>query len=157
MNMNANCHVTISSRLVFQMPPVVNSFDTSLAEACHKLVKRLASGVAPTPSDVEGWTVLQTRCFLDALQAEDALGRDTVVAIGSVYGYDAARNSEIRFRWQVLALRHGLASVVPEVVDFLAEQGRMKFVRPLFRELYTSAVGKDAAIPTFQRLRDGYQ
>ena len=57
----------------------------------------------------------------------------------------------------MLALRHGLEAVVPEVVEFLAEQGRMKFVRPLYRKLYGAGdEGRALAMSTFTRLRSSY-
>lgn len=37
------------------------------------------------------------------------------------------------------------------VQEFLAEQGRMKFTRPLYRALYASKGGKQVALETFER------
>lgn len=36
-------------------------------------------------------------------------------------------------RWLTLCLESGLTAVFPEVVDFVKRQGRMKYVRPLYR------------------------
>jgi leukotriene-A4 hydrolase len=40
--------------------------------------------------------------------------------------------------------------------DFLKEQGRMKYLRPLYRALFKSKMGKDTALKTFEEARDGY-
>lgn len=47
-------------------------------------------------------------------------------------------------------------AVVPLAVQFLKEQGRMKFLRPLYRALYKSKMGKDIAVQTFQESRQSY-
>ena len=53
-----------------------------------------------------------------------------------LYQLTATRNAELRCRWQRVCLCHRAAFIVPEVVDFVATVGRMKFVRPLYRELF---------------------
>ena len=47
-------------------------------------------------------------------------------------------------------------TVLPKIVSFLEEQGRMKFLRPLYRAMFKSSCGKQLALDTFSRLRDGY-
>jgi len=48
-------------------------------------------------------------------------------------------------------------SIFPSVVEFVIEQGRMKFVRPLYRELYrVSDNGKEIARKTFLEHRKIY-
>jgi Leukotriene A4 hydrolase, C-terminal len=44
--------------------------------------------------------------------------------------------------------------IVPEVVAFVTSQGRMKYVRPLYRALIQSKNGKQAAIDTFQKFKN---
>ena len=46
--------------------------------------------------------------------------------------------------------------ILPEVECFLKEQGRMKFVRPLFRMLASSKFGKDSALRLFQEWKLNY-
>ena len=46
--------------------------------------------------------------------------------------------------------------IVPKVLDFLAEQGRMKFVRPLYRALAGLKQGPDLARETFSKLHSLY-
>lgn len=47
-------------------------------------------------------------------------------------------------------------AVLPLAVQFLKEQGRMKFLRPLYKALYRSKMGKDIAVQTFQESRQSY-
>ena len=46
--------------------------------------------------------------------------------------------------------------MLPLTVQFLKEQGRMKFLRPLYKALYRSKMGKDVAVQTFQGSRQSY-
>ncbi len=50
-----------------------------------------------------------------------------------LYGLDSVRNAEIRFRWLRLNLRGKVEAAVPRALGFVTEQGRMKFVRPIYR------------------------
>jgi leukotriene-A4 hydrolase len=73
-------------------------------------------------------------------------------ALDGVYVFSTSRNSEILLRWQSLCLRCQYTKVVPQVVEFITTQGRMKFVRPLYRLLYT--VSANTAVETFDAYKD---
>ena len=53
-----------------------------------------------------------------------------------LYKLNVVRNSEIRFRWLRLNLRGKVESAVSGALEFVTEQGRMKFVRPIYRFVY---------------------
>lgn len=100
---------------------------------------------------------MQTCIFLELLLShtnKSQLPVSMIESIDAVYGFSDVVNAEIKFRWQQLCLRSELPAVVPQVVEFLAAQGRMKFVRPLYRELRTSTVGAEAAIDTFNKYQN---
>lgn len=59
-------------------------------------------------------------------------------------------------RWQRLCLRHRCAFIVPHVLTFVKEVGRMKFVRPLYRDLYGWEEHRSKAVETFQGWRHNY-
>jgi len=64
---------------------------------------------------------------------------------------------EIRMRWQMLCVASGWEDIYPKVVEFLEAQGRMKFVRPLYRNLYrTGGAGKELALATFAKNKTKY-
>lgn len=68
-------------------------------------------------------------------------------------------NSEIKFRWLRLCLKGDWKACYPHVVQFVTEQGRMKFVRPLYRELHAASgdhVSRDLAVKTFNDCRSLY-
>lgn len=99
---------------------------------------QLASG-GFAKSDIEGWSTGQTNVFLDTLLMHCGevapLSAEKLEFMDKVYGYSHVQNSEIMFRWQCLCLKTGVTWIVPQVLDFVKSQGRMKFVRPLYRAL----------------------
>jgi leukotriene-A4 hydrolase len=112
-------------------------------------------------SDVSEWKTQQTLIFLNALlQDDDAQGdatnATTLRAMNERYHFIDSGNSEIRFRWQKLCIRAEMEEIIPHVVKFLKEQGRMKFTRPLYKNLYKSAMGKTTAVQTFVENKDIY-
>lgn len=46
--------------------------------------------------------------------------------------------------------------IVPYAVEFVKSQGRMKYVRPLYRALRSSNVGAQAAVDTFEQNKQMY-
>lgn len=49
-----------------------------------------------------------------------------------------------------------MPEIIPSVVKFATEQGRMKFTRPLYRDLFNMKAGKDIAVKTFKKHRNTY-
>jgi hypothetical protein len=64
-------------------------------------------------------------------------------------------NAELRFRWFTLLLRSKDLRLLEKTVAFLKEQGRMKYVRPLFRDL-CKAVGPAEADKIFAQSKALY-
>ena len=44
--------------------------------------------------------------------------------------------------------------IVPDVIAFVTSQGRMKYVRPLYRALMQSKSGRDIAVVTFMKSKN---
>ena len=81
----------------------------------------------------------------------------TLLALDSRYHFTQSRNAEIRFAWLSLVVWTHLASLYPAVLAFVTEQGRMKYVRPLYRALYEGGgQGRQLAVDTFMEHRSEY-
>ena len=83
--------------------------------------------------DTRGGALAAAVAFLERLGARPPLPTALIGRMADLYGPPHARNSELRLHWQLLALKGLSAPVVPDVVAFVTEQGRMKYVRPLYR------------------------
>jgi len=143
------------------MPPETPDFDRTHAEASEDLAKAWIAfdreGGSLPSEDVSIWASNQTTCFLDTLLLEDTpLRISTLQAMNEQCSFAESQNSEILFRYCKLAVEGGDESILPVVVRFITTQGRMKFVRPLYRALYQSSMGKQLAVDTFLDNKDFY-
>lgn len=77
----------------------------------------------------------QVRVWLAQLLEEEKapLSSEKVCVMEQVYNMSKRLNSEIRFRWLRLGLKARWEESVGPALDFVTEQGRMKFVRPIYR------------------------
>ena len=91
------------------------------------------------------------------LDNPEGLPAEKLKAMDETYHFSASKNSEIRMLWLSLGLQSKNEDIFDGVVQFLSEQGRMKFVRPLFRDLAKcSENGRKLALETFVELKSGY-
>ncbi|XP_063238721.1 leukotriene A-4 hydrolase [Bacillus rossius redtenbacheri] len=140
------------------MPPVIPSYDTALADACTRLAARWSAWDEGEPapfeaSDLRDLNAQQVREFLAVLLQGAPLSAGKVQAMDRVYGMGERKNAEIRFRWLRLALKSRWKKLVSEALDFVAQQGRMKYVRPIYRDLYAWDETKEKAIKHFKTHR----
>uniref|UniRef100_A0A8D0HC62 Leukotriene A-4 hydrolase n=1 Tax=Sphenodon punctatus TaxID=8508 RepID=A0A8D0HC62_SPHPU len=70
-----------------------------------------------------------------------------------VYNFNSVNNSEIRFRWLRLCIQAKWEEAIPLALKMATEQGRMKFTRPLFRDLYNFEKSREQAVNTFLQHR----
>ncbi|OXA59860.1 leukotriene A-4 hydrolase [Folsomia candida] len=139
------------------MPPVKPSFDTSLADVCIELKNRWMEwdAVEPCPfskGDLRKFFSQQITEFLAEL-LEEEVSLSKVQAMQTVYDFNSYKNCEIRFRWLRLCLKAKWEAQVPLVLQFVTEQGRMKYVRPLYREMYNWEEIRPRAIDHFKKTR----
>ncbi|KAF0692479.1 Aste57867_16449 [Aphanomyces stellatus] len=138
------------------------AFDTTISAASEALATRWSTGAGPFDAkDVDGWTSSQYVVMLERLleicvERNHFLDAAALTHLGDVYKLTHTKNSEVRMRFQTLCVRAEHAAILPQVEAFLKEQGRMKYVRPLYRDLYKSKFGADAARRIFGQTKDNY-
>eukprot|EP00731_Ephydatia_muelleri_P001109 Em0001g1109a len=147
----------------YGMPPITPCLDTSLADISNRLADKWAdikdvSLVQETFSydDIATMSSMQVQVFLNSLLGKASLSRALLRAMNDVYAFSQSKNSEITFRWLKLCLKAGENDVFPEVVNFITKQGRMKYVRPLYRELSKCPGGQQVAKDTFAQHKSFY-
>jgi len=140
------------------MPTVAPKFDTTLSTASQNLANKWIAGGKDTSSDdIKGWSANQIVDFLNKLVvAAEPLTIELLHKLDNLYKLTQSKNAEIRFRWYQLAIRSEHETIFPHIVGFLKEQGRMKYVRPLYRSLFKSQKGRDLAVATFKEHRGSY-
>ncbi|MGH1557514.1 leukotriene A4 hydrolase C-terminal domain-containing protein [Caulobacter segnis] len=79
------------------------------------------------------WSTPERTRFVASLPRK--LSDERLAALDKAFGLSARGNSEIRFVWLELAVANRYQPAVPSLQAFLTEQGRRKFVAPLFKDL----------------------
>jgi leukotriene-A4 hydrolase len=132
-------------------PPWVPTISNSLLDKVKDLYNSL-DAYSPSLSDIEGWNTEQTIAFLDLLLESPSA---KYIEIGEIFKLNTNNNSEIKLLWLTLVIRTNAEKYYSDVVHFASSQGRMKYVRPLFRELHANGL-KAIADKIFSSSRDFY-
>uniref|UniRef100_A0AAR2JSW3 Peptidase M1 leukotriene A4 hydrolase/aminopeptidase C-terminal domain-containing protein n=1 Tax=Pygocentrus nattereri TaxID=42514 RepID=A0AAR2JSW3_PYGNA len=89
-----------------------------------------------------------------SLSIQDPLPQSHVKRMQEVYNFNSVKNSEIRCRWLRLCVKAKWEEAVPLALKMATEQGRLKFTRPLFRDVYNFDKFRDVAVKLFKEHRD---
>ncbi|XP_033744454.1 leukotriene A-4 hydrolase-like isoform X1 [Pecten maximus] len=141
------------------MPPVKPKYDDSVAVPCADLCQRWVKAAEEDFStfkaeDLEALSTVQRREFLSLLLLEEPFSPKKIQAMEGMYNLNSVKNSEIRFSWLRMCIRAQCEDCIPRALDFVNEQGRMKFVRPIYRDLYNWEKSRQLAINNLQANRD---
>ncbi|KAJ8963063.1 hypothetical protein NQ318_018527 [Aromia moschata] len=123
------------------MPPIIPDYDISLAIVCDNLIEKFlkwdGEGVIPiTPDDKKDLTSSQIIYFLQVISEAEPQSIKKLEALNAVFGFDNVKNAEIKFRWLRTCLKANWEEKVHIVLTWINIVGRMKYVRPLYRDLY---------------------
>uniref|UniRef100_UPI00398E9E30 leukotriene A-4 hydrolase n=1 Tax=Pristiophorus japonicus TaxID=55135 RepID=UPI00398E9E30 len=138
------------------IPPFTPHYNTSMADACIALCKRwLTTSDAElgcfSGTDLKEMSSQQIIEFLSLLLLEPPLRLNNVKRMQEVYKFNCVKNAEIKFRWLRLCLRAQWEEAIPLALEMVTVQGRMKFTRPLYRDLYNFEKARQQAIDTFMK------
>lgn len=110
--------------------------------------------VAASDLNTTGWTTQHWLRFLRSLPG--ALGIERMARLDRAFGFTGAGNAEILCEWLVLSVRNGYEPADSALDRFLTSVGRMKFLRPIYRELVKTETGRERAQQIYSRARTGY-
>lgn len=88
------------------------------------------------------------------MQGQGELSADRARLLGKVYEFESSQNVELKSAYYIIALRAKDTGSYAGVAELLGQVGRMKFVRPLYREL--NKVDRQLALDTFEKNKDFY-
>jgi len=151
------------------MPPLPE-FNKTLADAAESLAAAWVDFddgkiFNPPIANIDKWSSAQKLCFLDALlklvqderkEGSKNLEISTLKLFDNAYGFQRSRNAEILFRYCMLAVQSEDQDVYPIVIHFVSSQGRMKYIRPLYRAMFASLSSRDIAVDTFLKNKEFY-
>lgn len=111
---------------------------------------------AEKAADLPGkeWTAQEWLHFLTSVPP--TLGKERLAALDGAFAVTKSGNSEVVFAWLLLAVKNGYAPADARLEGFLTEQGRRKFLKPLYEELAKTPAGKERALAIYQKARPTY-
>ncbi|KAH1014580.1 hypothetical protein HUJ05_012433 [Dendroctonus ponderosae] len=140
------------------MPPVIPDYDKSLAVICNELADKFTSwdGEGPlpiTPEDKNKLSTFQVIYLIQSIFEKPAEPIGKLQALNNVFDFDNVKNAEIKFIWLRIGLKAHWEEKVDPVLKWINVIGRMKFVRPLYRDLYNWEAMRSKAIENFKANR----
>uniref|UniRef100_A0A4X1SMY1 Leukotriene A-4 hydrolase n=1 Tax=Sus scrofa TaxID=9823 RepID=A0A4X1SMY1_PIG len=137
------------------LPPVKPNYDMTLTNACIALSQRWITAKEDdlnsfSSADLKDFSSHQLNEFLAQMLQKAPLPLGHIKRMQEVYNFNAINNSEIRFRWLRLCIQSKWEEAIPLALKMATEQGRMKFTRPLFKDLAAFEKSHDLAISTYQ-------
>ncbi|MCB9831366.1 MAG: M1 family metallopeptidase [Planctomycetes bacterium] len=130
--------------------PVSRAFETIDRKAADFVAGSIEAGAIAAGA----WTTQEWLRFISSLG--DRLPRERMVALDRAFGLNARRNSEISCAWLELAVRSHYEAAWPRLEEFLCEQGRRKFLKPLYKALAEDPELIALGRRIYARARPGY-
>lgn len=144
------------------MPPIIPNYNTALADIAHRHSDLWSTESLENikRSDVlyEILSSNQKIEFLETLVLKDnitALSDEWIKLIESTYNLGVTtKNCEIRFRFVRLCIKARLTHRLGEIIEFANSNFRMKYVRPVYRDLGQWETAKPIALENFSKVRN---
>ena len=102
----------------------------------------------------KSWSGLEWVHFLTSLPRD--VRPEKLAALDGAFAVTKSGNSEVLFQWLMLAVRNGYEPAYDRLAAFLTEQGRRKFLKPLYEELVKTPGGKERARAIYKQARATY-
>lgn len=100
------------------------------------------------------WTTQEWLHFLGGLRED--IGTEKMAELDETFSFTKAGNSEVAFKWLMMAVANNYEPAYPRLEEFLTTIGRRKFVAPLFEELAKTPEGRKRAEEIYAKSRSGY-
>ncbi|XP_054717226.1 leukotriene A-4 hydrolase-like [Uloborus diversus] len=141
------------------MPPVKPEYDCSLAKKCMNLAGLWTQASAEdldqfSAKDIAEFSSYQLQKFLSFLLQEESFPLNKIEKLTDVYGLKNTRNSEVQYRWIRLGLKAQWKGIIDSALEFVTTIGRMKFIRPIYRDMYAWDETREKAISVYYQHRD---
>jgi len=110
-------------------------------------------------SDIANFNSLQIVELLSHIrQNSPNISLDAIKSLNSLYEISSMKNSEIRKEFYLIAINCWYEEMFPHIENFLKEQGRMKYVRPIYRALFNSPNenGKVLSLQFYSEFKSNY-
>jgi leukotriene-A4 hydrolase len=132
------------------MPPVTLCFDQTIANKVLELSDKLRNEEIVEADPVfSEFNSNQKRELLSQLLEKEPLSIAKIESLDRFYKFGSTENSEILFRWIRLGVKAKWNPIISLGLKFVSSQGRMKFTRPVYRDLFNWDESKEQTISNF--------
>ena len=141
------------------MPPTIPYYNDELLVPCCRLSTAWLEGSKSiNHAEFHSMSPAQKVMFVDLLLLHaHKLDASSVKELDEVYKLSSSSNVEILLKWFLLGIRSKSEFTYEKAATFATKHGRMKYCRPILRELYASGeCGKQLALETFKSHRAFY-
>ncbi|KAH8409632.1 hypothetical protein KR222_011783 [Zaprionus bogoriensis] len=143
------------------MPPIIPKFDESLANVTKELAllwsTKSVDELAKHAELKQPISIHQQIEVLGKLiESKDIVELDErkIELLESTYNLKQSKNAELRFRLNRLIIRARLFKRLDELIEFANSNFRMKFCRPIYRDLGAWPEAKPVAVQNFLKVKD---
>jgi len=145
-------------------PAYQPKYDHTLVDVSSELKRKWLNWIPErelcpfSASDLDRFTLrsYQLLEFLAQInEDENPLGLTKIETLDRLYQLSGIQNSEIKFLWIKICIREKYGAIIPKALEFISQQGRLKFIIPIYKSLFTWDDAKHLTIETFQRNRPG--
>lgn len=141
------------------MPPEKPEYGQNMVVACEALFKQW---LEVDEKEVDGITIdsfrtmqpLQQIEFLSQLwQHDPPLEHWKLAALNKLYGLNNSENCEILLNWIRLCIKAKWEPIIDKALKFVSSQGRLKYCRPVYRDLTAWPAARTLARDTYIKNR----
>jgi aminopeptidase N len=136
------------------LPSDATSVSSRRLEEVDRRAVAFAKGGSAATLDAAGWTTEEWRHFLGSVPT--ALTPAQVADLDRTYQLTAVQNVEVLVPWLRVAIRHRYEPAMGALERVLMEQGRRKFLEPLYRDLMASDERSQMARRIYAQARPRY-
>ncbi|CAH0551641.1 unnamed protein product [Brassicogethes aeneus] len=138
------------------MPPVIPDYDKTLAVVCDEIIQKFIKWNDETPIPIteeekEKLSSSQIIYVLEKISRADPQSTNKLEALNKLFDLDNVKNCEIKFRWFRTCLKAHWEEKVDAVLSWINVVGRMKYVRPLYRDMYSWEKTRTRAVENFKQ------
>lgn len=141
------------------MPPVIPEYDSSLVKACNEIKEKWqnwneSEPIPLTSADFDNLVPDQKiYLFQQILDLKQPQPISKLREIEKIFKLADVKNMEIRFRWLRICLQAHWEEKIQNALDLVNEVGRMKYVRPIYRDLNAWEEARNRTVGNFKQNR----
>lgn len=129
-------------------------YENERFQAIDAGIAQWASGALSNTLVTGEWSTHEWLYFLRNLPEDQVANR--MKELDRTFKFNQSKNSEITSQWLQMAVRHKYEAAYPRLEEFLTEQGRRKFLAPLYTAMAETPEGLKMARSIYSKARPGY-